>query len=106
MKIYFSLKSIPEFQGLSQAESLKKYRVYYLKSFGHWGQWLGLGLTILFIWAGYWVAEVLFPVFFVFQLSGFVNFGMKMLFVVLAALIYQVFVLRVIAFLAKGDGGK
>lgn len=105
MKLYLSLKSIPEFQDLSTAESLKKYQRYYIKSFFHWGQWLGLGLAVLLISTGYWIAKVLLPTYGI-QFSGFVNFSFNVLFIILSALLYQTVILGTIAHLAKGDFTK
>ena len=103
MKIYLSIKSIPEFQGLPHAQRLKKYRLYYIKSFGHWGQWIGLSLAVFFIYAGMWLADVAFPRFLGIQFSGIGDFIFTIFFILLGAITYQVCVLGTIAYLAKGE---
>lgn len=42
---------MPEFANLPHDEAIKRYRVCYLKSFLHWGQWVGIGFIALFIFA-------------------------------------------------------
>ncbi|MBB3059570.1 hypothetical protein [Microbulbifer rhizosphaerae] len=42
MKIYWTLKSIPEFSALSIQERGARWRKVYTKCFRHWQTWLGL----------------------------------------------------------------
>lgn len=51
MKFFLSYKQMPEFANLPNDEAIKRYRTCYLKSFLHWGQWVGIGFIALFIFA-------------------------------------------------------
>ncbi len=103
MKLYWSLKSIPGFQGLPKDQLMKKWRFYYVKSFTHWGQWLGLFLVASSFFIALFLPEVAFPLVFNIQLSGIAKFGCEALVIVLGALLYQVCVFATIAHLMKGQ---
>jgi hypothetical protein len=61
MKIYTSVKQIPEFKDMSRWELFKVSRLYYVKSFLHWGPWLGLSLLVACIFIWYWIVEGILP---------------------------------------------
>ena len=47
MRIYWTLKSIPELQSVPKAERGRIWRRGYVKSFRHWQTWVGLLLAAL-----------------------------------------------------------
>jgi hypothetical protein len=51
MNFFLSYRQMPEFANLLHDEAIKRYRICYLKSFLHWGQWVGIGFIVLFIFA-------------------------------------------------------
>lgn len=59
MKIYWTLKQIPELSGLSSKERGKRWRKAYKKSFRHWETWLGVICLGLCAAAGSWVGDAL-----------------------------------------------
>lgn len=59
MKIYWTLKQIPELSSLSFQERGKRWRKAYKKSFRHWETWLGLICCGLCAAAGAWGGDVL-----------------------------------------------
>ncbi|EHK62416.1 hypothetical protein [Halomonas sp. GFAJ-1] len=58
MKIYWTLKQIPELSSLSSRERGKRWRKAYKKSFRHWETWLGVICCGLCGAAGAWVGDV------------------------------------------------
>jgi hypothetical protein len=44
MKLYITLRSIPEFANLPKVEMRRKFRFYYLQALGHWLNWIPLAL--------------------------------------------------------------
>lgn len=61
MGFYLSYKQIPEFKDLPEREALRQYRIYYLRSFLHWENWLGLAFFVLCIAIWNWVVTSLLP---------------------------------------------
>ena len=61
MKIYISFSQIPEFKNLSKREVSRVSRIYYFKSFLHWGHWLAFGLTITCVMIWGWIVEEMLP---------------------------------------------
>lgn len=52
VKIYWTLKSIPELKGLSLRERGKRWRSAYKSAFRHWQTWAGLAICGAFGYAG------------------------------------------------------
>ena len=46
MKLYFTLRSIPQFANLSKLEQRSKYLSYYKKLRGHWLVWLPMVILV------------------------------------------------------------
>lgn len=59
MKIYWTLKQIPELSSLSFQERGKRWGKAYKKSFRHWENWLGVICCGLCGAVGAWVGDVL-----------------------------------------------
>jgi hypothetical protein len=61
MKIYLSLKSIPELKDLSSVEARKKYFNAYIRSFLNWRGWVALFILFFVVGAGIKLIHGLFP---------------------------------------------
>ncbi len=48
MKIYWTIRSIPEFKGVSKDEIRKLWTQSYLKTYYHWQQWVITSIIIAF----------------------------------------------------------
>ena len=64
MKIYFTLKSIPELSDLSRKERRRLWSRHAYKSFRHWQTWIGFFTYLVIIIIGFIISLQVQPWFF------------------------------------------
>lgn len=52
MRLYWTLKSIPELSQISSQERGRRWRIVYKSAFRHWETWVGLALIVFFVATG------------------------------------------------------
>lgn len=101
MKLYWTIKSIPEFHHLSRKDALHTYWRAYLQTFANWRGWGAVIILLLIVVVGMKTIIIFFPIT---SVNRFKDMAELVLVIIASGIYWQMVVANIRHFLRKKRG--